>query len=440
MSGAINNDVIAGLFGSILLWIGVTIIRYGLTTRRSIGLALAFAFALMAKFNLAFALPLVELALLIAVWPRRDWRGFVTANLFIAAAIALIAGWWFVRNIQLYGEPTGVQRMNELWGGRNPAESFGLAVSEIPYAWSSFWGRFGYGQVPLPDAIYAGALIVTLAGLVGLAIAFARQLFDRTQIKQLILVIFSALLFAAALFGYMMSSTAGPMGRFYFPGLSAFGLLLALGWMTLLDSRTPYARNYMITYYAIPIATFALALVAFFGYFIPAYAAPQKVEARSITQPLNVTFDGKIELLGAEVDRAVAQPGDPIKATLYWRALQPLDRSYVEFIHLVDEQGIVVAQRDTWPGRGMYPTTLWQPGEVIADPLVLHLRAGAYAPDMQHCELGTSRTGRVWMRSTRRTGRRGQRRVDRATADRSAPARIPTRCGEFWQSSRIARL
>ena len=389
MSGAINNDVIAGLFGSLLLWIGVTIIRYGLSTRRSIWLALAFAFALMAKFNLVFALPLVELALLIAVWPRRDWRGFAKANLFIGAAVALIAGWWFVRNYQLYGEPTGIQRMNELWGGRNPADSFGLAVSEIPYAWSSFWGRFGYGQIPLPDAIYTGALIVTLAGPVGLVIAFARKRFDRTQIKQLVLVMFSALLFAAALFGYMLSSTAGPMGRFYFPGLSAFGVLLASGWMTLLDSATRNAqRAVRVTRYAIPIAAFALALVAFFGYFIPAYAAPQKIEARSITQPVNVTFDGKLELLGAEVDRAAGKPGDPIRVTLYWRALQPLDRSYVEFIHLMDEQGIVVAQRDTWPGRGMYPTTLWQPGEVIADPLYLHIPDGAYAPDKATLRVG----------------------------------------------------
>ena len=229
MSGAVNNDVIAGLFGSILLWCGVTIIRFGLTTRRSILLALAFAFALMAKFNLAFALPLVELALIIAVWPQRDWRGFIKANLFIVLFVALIAGWWFVRNYQLYGEPTGIQRMNELWGGRNPAESLGLAISEIPYAWSSFWGRFGYGQIPLPDAIYTGALIVSLVGLVGLIIAFVRKQFDHIQIKQLVLVIFAALLFAAALFGYMLSSTAGPMGRFYFPGLSAFGVLLAVG-------------------------------------------------------------------------------------------------------------------------------------------------------------------------------------------------------------------
>ena len=88
-------------------------------------LALAFAFALMAKFNLAFALPLVELALLIAVWPIRDWRGFIKANLFIVLFVALIAGWWFVRNTQLYGEPTGVQRMNELWAGAIPLRVWG---------------------------------------------------------------------------------------------------------------------------------------------------------------------------------------------------------------------------------------------------------------------------------------------------------------------------
>jgi 4-amino-4-deoxy-L-arabinose transferase-like glycosyltransferase len=406
MSGAVNNDVIAGLFGSLLLWSGVTIIRYGLTTRRSILLALTFAFALMAKFNLAFALPLVELALIIAVWPTRDWRGFVKANLFIVLFVALIAGWWFVRNQQLYGESTGVQRMNELWGGRNPAESFGLAISEIPYAWSSFWGRFGYGQIPLPDAIYTGALFVSLIGLVGLVMAFVRRQFDRVQIKQLVLVIFSALLFAAALFGYMLSSTAGPMGRFYFPGLSAFALLLSLGlmqWLGMMQEargRRQEARGkrqeargkrrYTLrsAQYVIPVAAFTLALIAFFGYFVPAYAAPPKVAAASIAQPLNIIFDGQIELLSAEVDRVAAQPGEPIKVTLYWRALQPIDRSYVEFVHLIDEQGIRVAQRDTWPGRGMYPTTLWQPGEVIADSLVLHLPDGAYAPNKATLRVG----------------------------------------------------
>ena len=385
MSGAINNDVIAGLFGSILLWQGVTIVRLGLTTRRSITLALAFGLALMAKFNLAFALPLIELALFSAAWPQRDGRGFLKANGLLLIGIAIFAGWWFVRNTQLYGEPTGVQRMNELWGGRDPRESFWLAVSEIPYAWSSLWGRFGYGQIPLPDAIYTGALIVSGLGVVGLLSAFARRSFDRHQLKQLALVIFSALLFAAALFGYMLSSTAGPMGRFYFPGLSALGLLLALGLNALVPAAVELRQRYVT-----PVVACALGAVAFFGYFVPAYAAPSMLTAAAlqIDQPLNVTFAGQAELLGAEVDRAQAQPGDPIKVTLYWRALAAMDQAYIEFVHLIDGDGIIVAQRDTWPGRGLYPTVLWQPGQVFADELYLHVPDGAYAPDFAALQVG----------------------------------------------------
>ncbi len=104
--------------------------------------------------------------------------------------------------------------------------------------------------------------------MIGLLVAFVRRTFDRIQLKQLALVIFSALLFAAALFGYMMSSTAGPMGRFYFPGLSAFGLLLSIGW----GQITHHAPR--TTHYVVPVAAFALALIAFFGYFVPAYATP----------------------------------------------------------------------------------------------------------------------------------------------------------------------
>jgi 4-amino-4-deoxy-L-arabinose transferase-like glycosyltransferase len=451
MSGAVNNDVIAGLFGSIVLWQGVHIIRHGLTARRAWGIGIAFSLALMAKFNLAFALPLIELALLMAVWPKRDWRSFVKANIILIGCAAVIAGWWFVRNYQLYGEPTGVQRMNELWGGRDPKESFWLAVSEIPYAWSSLWGRFGYGQIPLPDAIYAGALMVSSIGLVGLIIAFVRRSFDRAQVKRISLVIFSALWFAATLFGYMLSSTAGPMGRFYFPGLSAFGVLLAMGLMQVMQGargkgqplsaslrgRFAGARGRgqgvgdkgSVTYYAhlppparhlafgrgtphcahavgagvawrpvpgflmrnaVPLAAFALALVAFFGYFVPAYATPSMIDAGSIKidHPLNATFDGKAELLGAEVDRTNAQPGDPIQVTLYWRALALMDQSYVEFVHLIDDQGIIVAQRDTWPGRGLYPTTNWQPNQVFADTLYLNLPDAAYAPNVARLQVG----------------------------------------------------
>jgi hypothetical protein len=395
MSGAVNNDVIAGLFGSMLLWQGLIIIREGLTTKRSLWIGIAFGLALMAKFNLAFALPLIELALLISIWPKRDWRSFIKANAIIFACIAVIAGWWFVRNTQLYGEPTGVQRMNQLWGGRDPRTSFWLAFSEIPYAWTSLWGRFGYGQIPMSDLIYVGALIVTVIAVIGLisAIIRHRSIFDAIQIKQLSLVIFSALLFAAALFGYMMSSTAGPMGRFYFPGLSAFGVLMAVGLFQVSGFRLGQdasSRMQVITHYSLLIITFALALVSFFGYFVPAYAQPKLIDAHSIKidPTVHATFNEQIELLGAETDRTSVQPGDPIHVTLYWRALTSIDQSYVEFVHLIDDSGIIAAQRDTWPGRGMFPTTLWKPNEVFADELTIDVPEAAFAPNDARLQVG----------------------------------------------------
>ncbi|HZY44904.1 MAG TPA: hypothetical protein VFF70_09160, partial [Anaerolineae bacterium] len=274
-------------------------------------------------------------------------------------------------------------------------DSFWLAVSEIPYAWTSLWGRFGYGQIPLSDSIYIGALIVTAVALIGLisAIIRRRSIFDAIQIKQLTLVIFSALLFAAALFGYMLTSTAGPMGRFYFPGLSAFGVLMVVGLMELASSKLQVVRNnysLLITRYFVPVIAFALALIAFFGYFVPAYAQPTSIDPTTlkIEQPINVTFDGKIELLGAEIDRTSVQPGDPIHVTLYWRALQSIDQSYIEFVHLIDGSGIIVAQRDTWPGRGMFPTVVWQAGETFADSLTLDVPEAAFAPNDAKIQAG----------------------------------------------------
>jgi hypothetical protein len=58
-----------------------------------------------------------------------------------------------------------------------------------------------------------------------------------------------------------------------------------------------------------------------------------------------------------------------------WQGLSEMDQLYFVFLHLVDEQGQIVAQHDRGPGiRGKEPTTSWLPGEVITDPVDLTLR------------------------------------------------------------------
>ncbi len=145
LSGAINNDVAAAAAGAAITWICVLIVRRGLINRYVVALGIAYGLALLTKLNLAFFLIVAELALLLRSVQsgsgKGAFRSFVGANTIFLGLAATIAGWWFIRNQVEYGDPTGFVTVTELWGVRTPAESFGLAWSEIPSAWSSWWGR-----------------------------------------------------------------------------------------------------------------------------------------------------------------------------------------------------------------------------------------------------------------------------------------------------------
>ncbi|MBN1219514.1 MAG: hypothetical protein JXM69_11335 [Anaerolineae bacterium] len=74
---------------------------------------------------------------------------------------------------------------------------------------------------------------------------------------------------------------------------------------------------------------------------------------------------------------------------LYWQATAPLSADYTVFIHLRAADGFVRSQADGPPVGGHYPTTRWQPGEVIQDVHALppedfsqvdHLAIGLYNP------------------------------------------------------------
>ncbi len=69
--------------------------------------------------------------------------------------------------------------------------------------------------------------------------------------------------------------------------------------------------------------------------------------------------------------------------TLYWRSEAVLPVDHTTFVHLRDAAGHTVAQKDQPPLNGAYPTSLWDPGEIIADEITLplpgELPAGVYS-------------------------------------------------------------
>lgn len=60
-------------------------------------------------------------------------------------------------------------------------------------------------------------------------------------------------------------------------------------------------------------------------------------------------------------------PGDIVPLTLFWKAERSMSERYKVFLHLVGEQGELVAQVDTEPRDNLLPTTVWSPGERVID-------------------------------------------------------------------------
>ncbi|MFQ5813862.1 MAG: ArnT family glycosyltransferase [Anaerolineae bacterium] len=99
--------------------------------------------------------------------------------------------------------------------------------------------------------------------------------------------------------------------------------------------------------------------------------------APAIQHTLEVNLGNEIELLGYDLDRTSAKPGESLHLTLYWRALVDMDASYTVFTHLLDGESRIWGQKDNIPQAGAYPTTLWVEGEVVADEYEIVVKSDA---------------------------------------------------------------
>ena len=88
-----------------------------------------------------------------------------------------------------------------------------------------------------------------------------------------------------------------------------------------------------------------------------------------------VSLADRIEFLGYDIEPTDARSGGTIHLILFWRVLDEMDTDYTVFSHVLGPDGSTVAQQDNPPVKGTYPTTLWLPGEVIADPYDILLSA-----------------------------------------------------------------
>lgn len=398
ISGAINDDNGAALWGALALWMMMRILREGPNLRRCAGLGLALGLGWLSKLTVVALVPTAGLVVTLVALRSRSWRDLFRWGLLILGVAALFVIPWLVRQTVLYGDPTGTSREMAEWGLRERPITLADLGPDLYWLRTSFWGRLGYNQIPLAGWIYDFLDVITLlalAGLVRLAIRRRRSSLLATRSSQF------AILGAAFLF------TSGPMivrrflrpmpnfGRYLFPVLPAIAIFLVAGLLAWIPRRW-HGRAAA----ALSAGMGALGLGALLFFLVPAYTRPPIYNASTAPKPGHrldwVYLENSqplARLSGYDLQGEVAEPGDTVHVILYWEVLGETPANYLLFAQLFGRAGAKVGQRDTYPGLGHYPTSFWQPDQVIADEVAIPVAPDATGPSRLRLDVGLYRRG-----------------------------------------------
>ena len=393
VSGSVNNDNLSNLVSGLLIWQLARLLRAqtapGSDTYTILGVLTGVG--MLSKLSFSLLLPVVVLALLALSLRTRSWRPVIVGGVIAGGLTILIAGWWYGRNGQLYGDPTALNVFLDTVGERAPHADLAQLWSERESFVRTWWGLFGGVNVPLPDAIYMFLNIFGGVGLIGFTLYLLKTiLWQRTQAgtrQAVSLLPFLLIVFwpTATLIGLLQwtSVTWASQGRLMFVAVGPICLWIAVGWAWWLRQKW---QGLILA--CLSGAHIVIAAVAPSAWIAPAYSPPALDQSFPPDLPGEVVDFYEpgaalptLRLLGYAVYTTTTRPGGNVELTLYWEVMQPPTRRWSLFAHAIDGAGLIAGQRDRYPGRGLLATERLQPGQRWSESLVIPLPMSVYTPD-----------------------------------------------------------
>lgn len=397
VSASFSNDNMVIVLGAVTAYfIARTVDRYSngntISTEQWIALGTLLGLAALSKLS---GLGLCILSA-VSVWGvaiyHRDWWLPWRALLPIAIPFLLVAGWWYWRNFTLYGDWLGANYLLEINGRRSDQLTWPSFWAEFRGLRYSFWGLFGWFNVPLPGWVYQVFDAFTAMALLGLGGWVLSHFWTKPKadletqaINQPVIFVLAAwAVIPLALIIYWAQQATSSQGRLLFPAIGALALFFVLGlefWVNLLAAGMPKNRQTRwIVHAAVPAFALACTVYTLTALIPNAYAAPRPVaDLPADATSLHIRYgDGELTqtaftLLGILHGHGEAPAderykiGDRVPITLFWRAEEKPQLDHQIFVQLLDENNNVIANTTTHPGWGRNPTSFWQAGAIYPD-------------------------------------------------------------------------
>lgn len=249
---SLNTDVVTTLLASLYFLVLVKIFRDGVSPTKVVlagGLQIA---AILVKPTVLFTIPTSVVAAMVYFARRFQWKPKVLALLLVTMVVFALPGavlFFQVANTGRVSTMSFSASSINLRGEYFSPDSLAIYIHSIRWGFLSFWGYFGWNNIPIPGFWARVLWIICLPIGIGAAIFLGRALINlksksvvlRPYQRDILLVLLLSSIFALiSIYTPIVATQStewGPPSRYLFPALLPLTLYLFLGFQQLIPAR-----------------------------------------------------------------------------------------------------------------------------------------------------------------------------------------------------------